>query len=162
MKNIIFSLLFCLCFSCFSQEDSVTISFLKNGRAIDIENKFEIFFVIGNDQQKTTIKPSINKQSFVVPDFCDYPSGHIIFKYKDKFYGLGFNKLKFDQDMKWVIGFDKKPYSKEYHLDSVNDRSTKAIAFLELHPLKKGSGIVTTVSISNLKKYFKESETLVY
>jgi phage terminase large subunit-like protein len=63
--------------------------------------------------------------------------------------------------MRWEIGFDKKPYDKEYNIGTGNIEKTKAIAYIAFHPLERGEGVVAITSIYNIKRYFKGSRELL-
>jgi hypothetical protein len=143
------------------QNATIKVEFIINGEKAPLNNDFEIYFIVVDTVQKIIIKPEIKQNSFEIPNFCGNVKGHIVFKYKKNIIGLGLNNFNYSQNMRWEIGFDKKPYDKEYGIKEANKKETKGIAYIAFHPLEHGDGTVTTISIIDLKKYFKESKTLI-
>jgi len=143
------------------QNSTITVEFTLNGKKVELNNDFEMFFVTTANGQKVIIKPNISQNTFKVPDFCGQTKGHIVFKYKKMILGLGLNNFEYNQNMKWEIGFDKKPYNKEYPIKEANAKETKGISYIILNPLEQGEGIVTTISIVDFKRYFRESQALL-
>ena len=143
------------------QTFTVNVEYTYNGKKIALNDDFEIFFVIIDSTQKIIIKPEITQNTFKIPDFCGYTRGHIVFKHKKNIIWLGIETFSYTQNMRWEIGFDKKPYNKEFNIATGNFEKTKAIAYIAFDPMEWGDGVVTTISIFDIKRYFKESRELL-
>ena len=162
MKKILYILAFFMCaISLHGQTFTVNVEYTYNGKKIALNDDFEIFFVIIDSTQKIILKPEITKNSFEIQNFYGNTSGHIVFKYKKTIIWLGINTFSYTQNMRWEIGFDKKPYDKEYNIGTGNIEKTKGIAYIAFHPLERGEGVATTISIVDVKRYFKESRELL-
>ena len=162
MKKILYILAFFMCaISLYGQTFTVNVEYTYNGKKIALNDDFEIFFVIIDSTQKIIIKPEITQNTFKIPDFCGYTRGHIVFKHKKNIIWLGIETFSYTQNMRWEIGFDKKPYNKEFNIATGNFEKTKAIAYIAFDPMEWGDGVVTTISIFDIKRYFKESRELL-
>jgi hypothetical protein len=162
MEKILYILAFVMCaISSHGQTFTVNVEYTCNGEKIALNDDFEIFFVIIDSAQKIIIKPEITQNTFKIPDFCGNTRGHIVFKHKKTVIGLGVNTFSYTQNMRWEIGFDKKPYDQEYNIGTANIEKAKGIAYIAFHPLEQGDGVVTTISIVDIKRYFKESRELL-
>ncbi|MDI3545787.1 MAG: hypothetical protein PWQ43_1716 [Rikenellaceae bacterium] len=162
MEKILYILAFVICaISLHGQTFTVNVEYTYNGKKIALNDDFEIFFVIIDSTQKIIIKPEITQNTFKIPDFCGNTRGHIVFKYKKTVIGLGINPFSYTQNMRWEIGFDKKPYDKEYNIGTGNIEKTKAIAYIAFDPMEWGDGVIATISIVDIKRYFKASRELL-
>lgn len=163
--KLILSLILCVVIYpnlAYSQVSKVSLEFVKNGRQIDLQNdEIDIFLVVIKEEQKIIFKPILTGVVFTMPDLCGNNQGHIILRHDGDVYGFGYNYLDFDQNMKWVMGVDKKPYDKEYFLKDIQDKKVDGIAYIEFHPLEVGEGVVTTISITDFKSYMFEGEQLI-
>jgi hypothetical protein len=158
MKKSFVILFLMLCvFLTQGQAITVKIDYIYNNNTIALNDDFEVFFIVVDSTQKIIIKPKIIQNTFEVPNFCDKMKGHIVFKYKKTVLWLGINTFDFTQNMIWEIGFKKKKYYNEYDIE----KKTKGIAYIAFHPLEKGDGAVTTISINDFNRYFKESKELL-
>lgn len=158
MKYSISILLLFISFFMSAQE--ITVEFIKNGKAQNIADNFKVYFVSGDSSHLVIIKPRINGNSFIVPPIQD-TKAMILFEYKGKVYHIGERNVEFKQNMKWVFGFDKKPYSKDYYADSINDESVQGVFYLELHPLN-GDGVVSMLTFESMTEFFEYGKSLIY
>lgn len=142
-----------------SQE--IQIEFHKDGKKIELKNDFDVYFIMSDSLQKIIIKPIIKNNRFKIPDFIKSKKGNIAFKYGNIVFDLGFGGFQYEQNFIWLIGYDKKPFEKEYHFSQVHDKKIKAIVYLEYIPLEHGDGIERVVCIDDIKQYFKESKILI-
>ena len=147
--------------SLIGQSKKIDIQFVKNGKEIALKDDFSIYFVAGNLKQKVIFVPEISDNSFIVPDFGVFEKAHFVFKHKSKFYDIEFSSINYMQNMRWVIGFDKKPFNKEYKIDSIESKDVRGVIYIEYKPLEQGQGVVSVTNIINIKKYFKYGKELV-
>jgi hypothetical protein len=139
----------------------MTVEFIRNGKQKKLDDNFKVYFLFGDSTHMVVVKPKINGNQFDMPPLPQN-EGFILFEYRNRVYNLGKRGIKMNQKMKWVFGFDKKPYSREYHQEVVNEKATKGIFYLEFHPQEYGDGVVTTVSFQDTKKFLKNGKLLIY
>ena len=163
MRNTLLILM--ILFTCsmlFGQEKKrVVVEFEKEGKKVNLEKGFEIFFVFPTESGKTIMHPKINENSFESPELCGNKEGYIIFVFKNKACSFFSNIPRFDQDWKWVFGIDKKPYVEDLYTDSSNGEKVKGVVYLKFIPQEMGDGTVHYIRIVNYKKYFAGTMALI-
>lgn len=158
MKYSISILLLFISFCMNAQE--ITVKFIKNGKAKNIADNFKVYFVNGDSSHLVITKPKINGNSFKMPPIQD-KEAMILFEYKGKVYHIGERNVEFNQNMNWVFGFDKKPYSRVYHQNSAKDINVKGVFYLELHPLN-GDGVLSMLTFESMTEFFEYGKSLIY
>jgi hypothetical protein len=142
-----------------SQE--VSVEFIKNGKEQVLRDDFKIYFINGDSSYIEIVKPRIRNNSFRMPPL-NHQEAFILLEHNEDVYSLGKRGVNFEQDMKWIFGFDKKPYSRGYHQDEVNKKDAKGVFYLEIYPLEHGDGVVTRIVFEDLSKYLKYGRSLIY
>ncbi len=153
--------LLALLLSIWVNAQKMTVEFIKDGNAKNIDDDFKVYFLVGDSSYMTITKPKIDGNSFFMPPVQNNEA-IILFEYKGKVYNLGTRNIDFKQNMKWVFGFDKKPYSREYYTEATKNSNVEGVFYLELHPQEKGDGVVTAVTFENTKEFLKYGKFLIY
>lgn len=111
----------------------VKIGFEIDGKLIDINTKFNIFFTIGND----TIQPLQFTNGFIVPFFENIKEIDTHIQYRK--HKLLFSKLpsgKFETN--WTVGITNKPKEKDI----------SESYYIKFTPIKGGLGTYLRVKVS--------------
>ena len=121
----------------------------------------DLYIVVSRCGTKVIYNPVMDSTGFQLPNFSGNTLGDIVFQHKGCYYGVGDRDLRISQSMRWVLGFDNRPFQQGYSTYLTDDKTTKAIAYLENHPLEKGEGFVVAVGITNVRRYYRESKDLI-
>jgi hypothetical protein len=162
MKKALILTVFCLLsVKSICVDVKIHISFNKNNQTIILKDNFAIYLFFEDENKKTLIKPTIRNNSFDMPKTIvhDSKSGYIVFLYRRKYYAFKIDNFFFSQNMKWEIKFTtRSTLSKNY---KENVKRIRAESLIVIHPLEYGEGFVSTMLISNFRRYFLTSAELI-
>lgn len=147
--------------SCVCLAQRIQVDFYLEGAKQNIKD-CEIYIVVNRNGSKVVYNPVIDSAEFQLPKFNGDTLGDIIFRHKRCYYGVGDRDLRISQSMRWVLGFDKRPFKQKYSASLTDDKTIKAIAYLENHPLERGEGFVVAVGVTNLRRYYRECKGLIH
>jgi len=175
MRKILYTLVFVV-LSIFleAQPYTIEIEYIHNGKKIALKDNFEIILEINDSTQKTIIKPKITQNTFSIPNLCGAFQAGVFFKYKKTVIDLGYEMFLYDQNYKWKIVFNRKPYYDdkcknimEENLSQASEeylkilKRTKAIVYVDHYPLEGGEETSMATTIPNVRQYFKENRRLL-
>jgi hypothetical protein len=159
MRFVLFMIAAVLPFVIISQE--ITVEFIKEGRQQKLNNNFKIYFLDGDSTYMTIVKPKINGNTFEMPPLQKEES-NVLFEYKNRVYNMGNMNVVFSQKYKLVIGYDKKPISREYSQVLRSRGNIDGVFYVEFHPLESGCGTVKTLTFDDSREFLNRGKYLIY
>lgn len=129
----------------------IDIHFVRDGKEIDA-NDFEIFIIQQKLNSKIVVKPLITDEGYCFTNDSGLEEGYLYIKYKNLIFTFGEHKINFSQNTKLVLGVDRKRFLKKSENVVHLSEASKAIVYLEKHPLEFGCGVRSSFEIKHYRK----------
>ncbi len=149
--------------------EKIELEFYLEKKQIQLNNNFEIYFIVIDSIGKEIIKPKVGRNSFLLPNLEGDKKGWFAIKYRNRVYATyGFFK-QFSINNSIRIVFDSRPYFKGELKDQYNNNVFSGIqnkskeknvnAYLQIRYNRQWT--YSLLSIENINGYFKESQKLI-